>query len=53
MDSKERGHAARSTTLTVALPSAEKTALLELGKELYLSEKQREIVRLVIIWFAY
>ena len=50
-DSKERGHTARSKTLTVALPNAEKKALLELGKELDLSEK--EIARLAIIWLAY
>ena len=50
-DSKEIGHTARSKTLTVALPNAEKKVLLELGKELDLSEK--EIVRLAIIWLAY
>ena len=50
-DSKERGHTSRCKTLTVALPNAEKQALLELGKELDLSEK--EIVRLAIIWLAY
>ena len=49
-DSKERGQTARSKTLTVALPNAEKKALLELVKELDLSEK--EIVRLAIIWLA-
>ena len=50
-DSKERGHAACSKTLTVALPNVWKKVLLELGKELDLSEK--EIVRLAIIWLAY
>ena len=47
----ERGNAARSKTFTVVLPNAEKKVLLELGKELDLSEK--EIVRLAIIWLAY
>ena len=37
--------------LKVALPNVEKQVLLELGKELDLSEKQ--IVRLTIIWLAY
>ena len=46
-----RGQTACSMTLTVALPNAEKKVLLELGKELDLSEK--EIVRLAIIWLAY
>ena len=50
-DSKERGHTSRCKTLTVALPNAEKQALLDLGKDLDLSEK--EIVRLAIIWLAY
>ena len=50
-DSKERGHASLCSTLTVGLLNVEKQALLELGKELDLSEK--EIVRLAIIWLAY
>ena len=50
-DSKERGHTARSHRLLISLPNSEKQALLEIGKELDLSEM--EVVRLAIIWLAY
>ena len=44
-------HINRCNTLTVGLPNIEKQALLDLGKELDLLEK--EIVRLAIIWLVY